>query len=128
MASCPINWGWRADGVVSLKGVGNGCLSLVDAVTSSRAVNSGIAKKGLDKAGITGMHVYRHTGRWLKSHLKDFVYDTLSACTTRNSGLFKTNDLMGMLEKHYSDQEDHTKDLVLALDLALARVIFKSGL
>ena len=129
VASCPINWGWRANGGVSLRGMGNGCLAFLDAaVTSSHAANSGIVKEGLNKAGITGMHVYRNTGQWLKSHLKDFVHDTLSACTTRNSGLFNTNDLMGRLEKHYSGKENHTKDITLALDLALARVIFKSGL
>ena len=122
------NWGWRANGGVSLRGVGNGCLAALDVITSSHTANSDIVKKGLNNTGITGMHVYRNTGLWLKSHLRDFVYDTLIACTTRNSGLFQTNALVGMLEKHYSDKENHTKDIALALDLALARAIFKSDL
>lgn len=128
LASYPINWGWKATGGVSLKGIIYGSLSFMDALTASRGVQSGTLKKALDVLGITGLHVYKHTDLWLRSFLKEFVYDTILSLATRQSGLFEISNLSKMLDEHYSINKFHEKEVILALDLALAREIFRATL
>lgn len=128
LASCAINWGWRAKGGVSLKGITYGSLAFLDALASSRRVDSGVIQRSLRAFGITGLQEFKHAGLWLRSYLRDFVYDTLLSFTTRNSGLFHNGNLAKALEEHYSARRSHEKEIVLALDLALAREIFKPEL
>jgi hypothetical protein len=124
LASCPINWGWRAKGGVSLKGIMYGGLAFTDALAVSRGLRSGILMKVLDALGITGLHEYKHTDFWLRTFLKDFVHDTLLSSRTRHSGLFAVKNLTKILDEHYSSRRSHEKEIILALDLALARETF----
>lgn len=127
VASYPINWGWRAKGGVSLKGTMLGSLAFLDALASSKGLDSGLLYKGLKTMHVIGLHEYTQFKTWLKI-LRDFVHDTLSSDSIMKSGLFNEKVIHKMLQEHYSSQRCHYKSLVLALDLALAKHIYKATL
>ena len=125
VASCPINWGWRARGGVSATGIFKGFLTFLDALTYSRGLTSGFPGKILKLMHISGLHEFIHHKEVLKSNLKNFLYDNLLSTAIEQSGLFDQAVLRKMLHEHYSSQVCHHKSLVLALDIALAHKIFK---
>lgn len=124
LASYPINWGWRATGGVSLKGLTSGVLAFLDALAWSQRASSKALQRTFRALGISGLHEYKHTDLWLTSFLKDFVHDTLRSSTTRESGLFNNANLVRALEEHYSGRKSHEKEIMVALDLALAGAVF----
>jgi hypothetical protein len=76
----------------------------------------------------SGMHNYKYTAYWLNNYLREFVRDTLSSSGAVNSGLFDYLYLTKALEEHYLRCQEHTKEIQLALDLAVAQKIFKAVL
>ena len=126
VATCPINWGWRAKGGVSLSGLVNGGLAFLDAIAYSKGLNSGLIGKGFKLMHIAGLHEFKDYTVWLKSYMKEFIHDTLLSDSIKGSGLFNVKILTKILEEHYSDRNDHYKEIVFALDLALAKQIFKT--
>lgn len=128
VASCPINWGWRAKGGVSLPGLCWGMLTFLDAIAASKGLNSGVSGKGLKFLNITGLHEFRYYDAWMKSFMKEFIYDTLLSDSIKASGLFNIKRLEKMVEEHYSYQRDHHKALVFALDIAVAKEAFNAAL
>ena len=125
VASCPINWGWRARGGVSATGIFQGFLAFLDALTYSRGLTSGFPGRILNLMHISGLHEFIHHKEILKSNLKDFLYDNLLSTSIKQSGLFDQGVLRKMLDEHYSSQVCHHKSLLLALDIALSHKIFK---
>lgn len=119
VAKYPVNWGWRSRGGVSLIGLGWGGLALLDAVVSSRL--SETAAPSVTKAlGIAGLHEFRPAHEWMRRDMKPFVYDELLSQTSLESGLFDTPTLQRLLDSYYSDGGRGFKEIVMALDLALA--------
>lgn len=127
LASCPINWGWRAKGGISVKGMMYGGLTFIDALATKKELNSQILSKSLDRFGITGLHEYKHTNVWLRAFLKEFIHDTLLSSSVRNGGLFENGSLTKILNDHFTMYKSHEKEIILALDLALAQDIFKAS-
>ncbi len=126
VASCPINWGWRAKGGLSFSGLIAGTLTFADAIACSKGFDSGLTGKGLKMARITGLHEFRYHKKWMKSYLKEFVIDTLSSNSAKNCGLFNLKNVNKMLKEHFLSVKCHHKALTFALDLALAQQIFKA--
>ena len=124
VASCPINWGWRARGGISLSGLFWGMLTFLDAIAFSKGLNSGMSSRSLRLLNITGLHEFRDYDIWMKSFMKEFVCDTLLSDSIKTSGLFNMKILKKMLEEHYSPQENHHDALVFALDIAVAQEVF----
>lgn len=127
VASHPINWGWRANGGVSAKGLILGVSALIDAVASIGGLYAGIPGKAFDTLGILGLHEYRNEKLWVDVHLKEFVHDILMSGPVRNSGLFNETTLRRILKEHYSGRLPHYKEVVFALDLALATLLFNAA-
>ncbi len=127
VASYPINWGWRARGGVSLKGLFYGGLSFIDALVCSRGLDRGMIYQGLKAMRIAGLHEYRSCHEELQ-YLREFVHDTLSSASVRRSGLFHNKRITEILKEHYVLKKYHHKEITLALDLALAQRIFKADL
>ncbi len=124
-ASYPINWGWRAKGGVSVSGLMFGGCAFVDALASSKGLDHGMLYNGFKKVHIAGLHEYTPFRTWMRS-LRDFLHNTFSSQTIKQSGLFNERRLNIMLEEHYSSKRCHYKALVFALDLALAKQTFKA--
>jgi hypothetical protein len=125
VASCPINWGWRAKGGVSFAGVLMGGLTFLDVLVSSKG--SELLYKGLEVMNIAGLHEYTPFKAWMK-YLRDFVYDTVLSKSVRTSGLFNEKKIESMLNEHYMFDKNHYRALTTSLDLALAQQIFRAKL
>lgn len=127
-AVCPINWGWRANGGISPSGFVWGLKAFIDAVAGSKGLNSGVTSRLLTTMGISGVQDFRQFDLWFKQHLKDFVFDLLTSPSVSTCGLFNIKRLNEMLNEHYSSKKSHYRALVLALNLALAQKLFKTGI
>jgi len=117
----PINWGWRAAGGVSVPGLAMGVLTFMDALAHSRGLDDRFVGKAMKKMNISGLHEFRKNKIWIDTSLREYVRDTLSTNSTRECGMFNYDKLQIMLEEHYSAKSDHSKTLLSAMDLALAR-------
>lgn len=120
VAKCPINWGWRAKGGISLSGLGLGMLALCDAYARRSNPLSKIMAKGLALINAEGMHVFKQYDDWLAIHLHDFVHDTLCSKQVLESGLLNRKKIDQLLIEYYSEKKPRAKDLIAALDLSLA--------
>ena len=125
VASYPINWGWRANGGVSISGLLYGGLAFMDALVCSKGLDTGVIYKGMKAMHIAGFHEYRsfHTELLF---LRDYVHDTLLSESVTKSGLFNSKKIAKLLKEHYILKNHHQKEIMVALDLALAQQIFKA--
>ena len=119
-AKCPINWGWRARGGISIKGLGLGTLAFIDAASSRSWMTSTLVRQGLRTVRVAGTHEIKQPRIWLNTILRDFVNDSLRARRVRESGLFDFAIMVRLLDEHYRGVRSHHATLVAALDLALA--------
>lgn len=119
-AHCPINWGWRARGGISIKGLGLGALALIDAASSQALKPSNPVRQGLRTVRVAGTHEIKQPRIWLNTILRDFVNDSLRTRRVRESGLFDFAIMVRLLDEHYRGARSHYATLVAALDLALA--------
>ncbi len=124
VASYPINWGWRASGGISARGLGLGALACLDQVASWPTPGARGLGKLLRLIGAEGLQEIKPYRAWLTDWLKDFVHDTLLSHTTRDSGMFNTAELTRVLRSHYTLGKPHTGTIMAALDLALAHQLF----
>jgi hypothetical protein len=124
LASYPINWGWRASGGISARGLAMGALACLDQVASWPAPGSRGLGKLLHLIGAEGLQEIKPYRAWLTDWLKDFVHDTLLSHATRDSGMFNTAALAHVLRDHYILGKPHTGTIMAALDLALAHQLF----
>lgn len=127
VAECPINWGWRARGGVSVPGLLNGVLALTDAYVASKHLSEGVLGLALKKGGILGLHEYKYFSAWIRTHLKAFIGDTLGSRGVRESGIFDRSALEKLTGK-IDEPMEHQKELIFALDVACAQQVFMAGL
>lgn len=120
VADCPINWGWRARGGVSLRGLGWGALALADAASLPRRGLWKSVRRGLRVIGAVGTHEIKPCQAWLDTVLRDFVNDTLRARRVRDTGLFDATAVVRLLDEYYRGVGSHYDTVVATLDLALA--------
>ncbi len=124
VASYAINWGWRASGGISPRGLVMGALACLDQVASWPSPGSRALGKALRLIGAEGLQEIKPYRSWLTDWLKDFVHDTLLSRTTRDSGVFKVAELERVLRDHYALGKPQTGTIMAALDLALAYQLF----
>ena len=124
VARYPINWGWRAEGGVSLRGLALGGLALADAAWSRGNPSTGFGRKVLRATGVVGIQEIRPWREWMDGPLHDFVNDSLRSRAVANSELFDIPRMTQLLDEHYGKVKAHYETLVAALDLALAHQHF----
>lgn len=120
VAECPINWGWRVKGGVSLTGLGLGFLAFCDAYAGLSNPISKTMAKGLHLIKAEGMHIFKQHDSWLTNNMSDFVHDSLNSKKVIESGLLNKTKIDKLLVGYYSNKNSKSKDLIAALDIALA--------
>jgi hypothetical protein len=119
VARYPVNWGWRSKGGVSIKGMALGGMALIDAIVSSRFAETPAA--AMTRAlRIAGLHEFRPVHEWLHRYMRTFVYDEALSRTSLDAGLFDRAALERGLSTYYTGGGQGFREIVLALDLALA--------
>jgi hypothetical protein len=124
VSQCPINWGWRACGGLSLHGLLVGFGAFIDASVRSASVHPPFMRWVLDRSGISGLHEYRDLNQWIGKELRELVQDTLRSEKVRDSGLFDNNRLRKALERQEEGRKKDAKTLIAAIDLGLAITVF----
>jgi hypothetical protein len=120
VAEHPINWGWRAAGGVSVVGLAQGVLALVDTYASSR-VPLATAGRRVSGSSIVGRHRADQPRLWWS---RDLLHSVLLDKAARESGLFSVPTIRRKLEEHFAGVRDHFNDLLLAAELAYAHEAF----
>ena len=126
-ARYPINWGWKAAGGVSVPGLLRGVSAAIDAFAYSKDLYSRPVGHMLNAFRINGLHEYVDQRNWLSVYLKEFILDILDTSEVNNSGLFDTVKLKAILDDYHKSGTNNHKEIVFALDLALALNIFKAS-
>jgi asparagine synthase (glutamine-hydrolysing) len=122
-ARYPINWGWRAAGGVSPKGLAMGMLAFMDAA----AGRLGFVQPVLRLAGARGLHEIRPVTQWLDTHLRTFINDTLRSSAVAHSQILDSGRLVRILDQHFSGAERQPGTVLAAVDLALAEQSLTRG-
>jgi asparagine synthetase B (glutamine-hydrolysing) len=120
-ATCPINWGWRAEGGLSLRGACAGVLAFADALTTSRGLETGLLGRTLEALRIPARHDFRRLRKW---YSEAFLRDTLCRQEVREAGLLDMPVIERMLDDQFRRGRDHHVSLMLALDLTSAHLVF----
>jgi hypothetical protein len=123
VAEFPINWGWRARGGLSARGLGWGLLALADAMSSRTPRLPKIGRRSLRLMGVEGVAEITQYPHWLDTVLRDFVNDTLRSRLVTQSGLFDAARIARVSDEHYRGTRSHYDTLVATLDLALAQQV-----
>jgi hypothetical protein len=121
VATYPINWGWRADGPPSLRGLGLGALSFCDALVVRTGRDHGALEWVCSTLALTGRDDFRRLRRWCT---REFFEDILHAREIRESGVLDAARVQRMLDEHFVGTRDHLGSLVFATDLACAYEVF----
>lgn len=119
-ARCPVNWGWRPTGGVSITGVATGFATFAGMFARASGLDNGILRLPLRWTGLPALHDFRESRRWLQSDLRDYVRDTLLSAELRHAGLFNRPLLEAVVEEHLTRRRDHHHSVTFALDVALA--------
>ena len=125
VANCPINWGWRARGGVSLGGLMYGAMAMTDAVLGSKLGKHPIPNNILKAVGIKGLSSFQEVNILANPKTKQFVADTLLSAGSRQSGILESRQLELIVESGLSDTRQRS-NLEFALDVALAQHNFKA--
>jgi hypothetical protein len=126
-AECPINWGWRARGGISLRGLGWGMLAFVDAAASQRPLVPNFMGHCLRLVGADGLHGIYQYRTWFDTVLREFVEDTLRSRLVTENELFNATAIGNLLDEHYGGVRSHYSTLLATLDLALAQQLFAAS-
>jgi hypothetical protein len=123
IAKYPINWGWRAGGGPSVRGLAWGGLALADAASSRWHSQSSYMRKGLRLLGVDGIHEIRPWRDWFDHALREFVNDSLRSHLVTKSDLFSSETMVRLLDEHYQGIRTHYDTLLATLDLVLAQKV-----
>lgn len=123
VANCPINWGWRARGGVSLDGLMLGGMAIADVVLGSRFGSNAMAKRFLSAVGVLGFSSFQSTEVLGHSNIRQFVADTLLSNANLQSGVLDPHQIRQLVDRDYTDKTVRP-DIEFALDVALARQHF----
>lgn len=127
LASCPINWGWKAKGGISFIGTFAGLLASIDMVSAARLNNVNLLKSVLNVTHISGLHEIIDYKSLVMKKLRDFIIDTLQSDLIRKCGIFDNKNIKKLVENHYSSSNSY-KEIIFALDIALAIKNFKASI
>jgi len=124
VAACPINWGWRVRGGISLRGRAWGALAFADAASSRWHSGSSFMRQSLRVLGVDGVHEIKQCRVWFDTVLREFVNDSLRSRLVTESDLFNAAAVIRALDEHYHGVRPHYGTLLATLDLALAQQLF----
>lgn len=123
VANCPINWGWRARGGVSLDGLMFGGMAIADVVLGSRFGSNAMAKRILSTMGVLGFSSFQSTEVLGHSNIRQFVADTLLSNANLQSGILDPHQIRELVDRDFTDKTVRP-DIEFALEVALARQHF----
>ncbi len=124
IAKYPINWGWRARGGVSLRGLAWGALAFADVASSHWHIRLNSRRKNLRALNVGGLHEIKPWREWFDNSLREFVNDCLRSRLVTESDLFDVATVVRLLDEHYHGVKPHYDTLLATLDLALAQQLF----
>lgn len=120
-AEIPVNWGWYPAGGISPIGLVLGLTTMAGMVAGAKGLDDGAVGTMLRWTGIPALHDFRESRRWLRTHLKTFVMDTIHARGVRDADIFDARRLNAVLDDHFMRRRDRYGTVTFALDLALAQ-------
>jgi hypothetical protein len=123
-ARCPVNWGWRPTGGLSLPAFSRGVAALFGMYARATGLDSGLFPSSALLERLAQFHDFRNARRWLRTALREYTLDTLNSRAVRDSDLFDWLALQRVLHEHFCGRKDHYQTVVYALDLALASRLF----
>ena len=123
-AECPINWGWKAAGGISMLGLAWGIRAFTDAVASGPGSSSAVLKQARRVLGAEGLHDVRPWHTWLDTVLRDFVNDTLRSRLVDQTNLLDHTRVNRILDEHYEQIRPHYRTILTTLDVVLAHQHF----
>jgi hypothetical protein len=119
VARYPINWGWRADGGVSIPGMISGSLAAADAYGARQGRVAHLIRIALEITGLAGLHEYRRWDDRLKGPVRHFLGDMLTSRAVRDSGLFDNVALIRAVDRLIFRREGQVDTLIAALEVAV---------
>jgi hypothetical protein len=125
-AHCPVNWGWRPDGGVSVRGTLMGAATLVGMAARAKGLDAGALSRPLAWTGLPALHDFREGRRWLHEDLHEFTLDTLGSHAIRDANLFDWSILAPLLHSYFRGNHEHFETVLFALDVGMAQEIFCS--
>lgn len=119
VSGCPINWGWRADGGISLPGILFGVLTGMDAFLSRHGsdAQSIALRKCLH---VNGLHDFKNLGFWAKKYLGEYLADQVHS-SGRAVDLFNKLVLQNKVKEVLGGKSSDYNTILYALDLILAQ-------
>lgn len=120
VANCPINWGWRARGGVSVGGLIYGAMAITDAALGSRLKHYPLSGKLLKLAGIQGLSGFQEVNVLENPKTWQFVADTLLSSAFLQSGIVQSSELRGMIDSSMTGTINRS-GIEFSLDVALAQ-------
>ena len=123
VANCPINWGWRASGGVSIGGLTYGAMAMTDALLGSKLGRHPIPTKILTSVGIHGFSGFQAVDILGKPRTRQFVADTLLSSDSSQSGILNRKELERLVKSWLVEPRDRS-NIEFALDVVLAQQNF----
>lgn len=118
-SGCPVNWGWRADGGISLTGILFGALTGMDALLSRHGseMQSIALRKCLH---VNGLHDFKNLGYWVKKYLGEYLGDQVHS-SGRAADIFDKSVLQNKVKEVLGGKSSDYNTILYALDLILAQ-------
>lgn len=125
VSTCPINWGWKAQGGVTIDGIINGSMALIDTLTSSRKVQSTVINSLLKLTGIRGFSGFEEINIFESERVKEYVSDTLLSSVCLQNDVLDANKIRNIVDSDISDPRNRI-NIEFTMDIALAQMNFLS--
>ncbi len=125
VANCPVNWGWRARGGVSLGGLLFGAMAISDVVLGSRFGRNPVARNILSSLGVLGFSSFQADDMLGNPAARQFVADTLLSAENTQNGVLNKKQIRSLADRDFSDKAVRP-DVEFALDVAMAQRHFLS--
>ena len=122
----PINFGWRATGGFSLRGMFWGVATFMGMIAEKGRIDEGVLGGALNRIGLADLYDFQRAPRWLRHDLRDFTHDILQSRAVQEAGIFDRRALATVLHAHFTGAQDHFQTVTFALDVALAQQGFCS--
>jgi len=120
VSTCPVNWGWRARGGVSLPGLVYGGMAIADVVLGSRFGRNPVAKRLLSSVGVLGFSSFQASDLLGKPRVREFIADTLLSAEHAQNGVLDKQQLRQLVDRDVADKGSRA-DVEFALDVAMAQ-------
>lgn len=123
VSTCPVNWGWRARGGVSLPGLVYGGMAIADVVLGSRFGRIPVARQILSSVGVLGFSSFQASDLLGQPRVREFIADTLLSAEHAQNGVLDKQQLRQLVDRDVADKGSRA-DVEFALDVAMAQQHF----